>query len=236
MLNIAICDDDKLFLEYMNKLIKNVIGDEHKISMYDNGYSLELYIEETVKGNLDILFIDIDLAMLNGIEIAKRLQMKYPHIKIVFVTGHIDYAKNIFESHPTYFLTKPIQKDKLILAINRAKQSIENDKRQTISFTAKGYVVNIMLNNIKYIESSRRIITVHESDADREVYGQLNEIERRLPENFLRCHQSYIVNMDRVRYLNMYYFLLNSGEQIPISQSQYNRAKKIFMKYLGDSL
>ncbi len=236
MLNIAICDDDTIILEHMGELIKKEVGDEHKISMHCNGYALELYVDETIKGNLDVLFIDIDLVTLNGIEIAKRLKMKYPHIKIIFVTGHINYAQNIFESQPTYFLTKPIQRDKLALAISMAKQSLENDIRRTISFTAKGYVVKVMLNNVKYIESSRRTAIVHESDIDREVYERLNEIERRLPDNFLRCHQSYIVNMDRVRHLNMYCFLLNSGEKIPVSQSQYNHAKKIFMKYLGDSL
>lgn len=236
MLKIVVCDDDRTALDYVGKLIESCVTQECKISRYESGYAMELYVEETVRGNVDILFLDIELADCNGIEIAKRLKIRYPQIKIIFITGHIDYSQNIFEARPTYFLAKPVARDKLVKALGMALLEMEKDKYQTIAFAVKGTVMNVRFSDIKYIESVKRMILLHESDMQWEIYNRLDELEERLPGNFLRCHQSYIVNMDKVRYLNTHHFLLYDGELVPVSQSKYKKTKGRFMEYLGDSL
>lgn len=232
-MNIAICDDNITTLDYLDLTINNILKSNCKISKFNNGPALEFYIDDTMKSNLDILIIDIDLGNENGIEIAKRIKSKYPTIKIIFITGFIDYSKNIFDADPTYFIVKPIQIENLTKALNTAIKSIEDDKPNILSLSSKGIVASINLKKIKYMESLKRQILIHETDNEIKIYYKLKELEKHLPKNFIRCHQSYIVNMDKVKYLNMYFFLLRTGEEIPVSQSRYNKTKEIFLEYLG---
>lgn len=232
-MNIAICDDNITILNYLDLTINNILKSNCKISKFNNGSALEFYIDDTLRSNLDILIIDIDLGNENGIEIAKRIKAKYSTIKVIFITGFIDYSKNIFDAEPTYFIVKPIQIENLTKALNTAIKSIEEDKPNILSLSSKSTVASIKLKKIKYIESIKRQIIIHETDNELKIYFKLKELEKQLPKNFIRCHQSYIVNMDKVKYLNMYFFSLHSGEQIPVSQSRYNKTKETFLDYLG---
>ncbi|MEG2017080.1 MAG: LytTR family DNA-binding domain-containing protein [Clostridium sp.] len=235
-MNIVVCDDDENILEYLSSLIINIMGKSCNVTKHNNGYALEIYLEEVVKGNIDILFTDIELGSENGIEVAKRIKKKFPHIKIIFITGFMDYCQNIFEAEPTYFIVKPIKVENLKNALDKAVKDIKEEKHKVLLLSTKGSAVSVKLKDIRYLESVRRKVIIHQTDSYLEVYCKLNEIEENLPANFIRCHQSYIVNMDKVKELNMYYFLMQDGEEISISQSRYNKTKEGFMSYLGGTI
>lgn len=232
-MNIVVCDDDENILEYLSSLIESILGENCNIIKQNNGYALELYLEDIVKGNIDILFIDIELGSENGVEVAKRIKVRFPHVKVIFITGYMAYCENIFEAEPTYFIVKPIELENLKKALAKAMKLIEDDKRSILFLSVKGSVISVKVNRIKYIESIRRKIIIHEPYEEIEVYCKLKEVEDKLPVNFCRCHQSYIVNMDKVKNLNMYYFTMDDGEKISVSQSRYNKTKDQFMNYLG---
>lgn len=233
---IIICDDERSTLGCIGNLIEAYFDGNCKVARFDNAASLEIHLYEVVKGNIDIVFLDIDLNDRNGIDLAKTIKVSYPHIRVIFITGYIDFAQNIFEADPTYFLVKPVTAERLSRSLETAIKALKEDKQSAISFTAKGTVIHIRLDDIRYIESRKRIVYLHEADLTREIYDKLNDLEGRLPSNFLRCHQSFIVNMDKARHLNSSHFLMYSGEQVPVSQLKYGDAKKRFMSYLGDSL
>lgn len=237
MLNIAICDDDIIFLEFLKKNLLNILKSNCNIIAYHNRNRIIMDLEETGR-NIDILFMDIDLGEINGIDLAKEVQCKFPSIKIIFISGHIEYATDIFAVKPIYFLTKPIDTNKLILSIEAAKESIneDKDKHLTIAIKMKGEIFNIKVNTIKYIESFKRMIIIHEDNERYEIYGKLDEIQEKLPNKFVRCHKSYLVNLDRVRSMTGQKFLLYSGDYLPISQTRYGETKKRFLRYLGETL
>lgn len=235
-MNILVCDDDSFFLEYLSKLIEKVLNNNCSITKFSTGYALEMYVDDIRQNNLDILFIDIDLGKENGIEVAKRIKKKLCNIKVIFITGFINYSKNIFETEPTYFLVKPFNYEDLTKALLTAKKAIEDDRPNTLNIVSKGIVTTINIKKIKYVESIKRQVIIYDSEESFTVYNKLNTIEQYLPSNFIRCHQSYIINMDRVKYLNMYFFILQSGEKIPVSQSKYNKTKEIFISYLGSTI
>ena len=234
MLKIAICDDNMGIANYIGGLIAQNFNFEHALSMHDNTFSLLTYVEDTMKGNIDILVIDIDLGAENGIEIAERLKIIYPHIKVIFVSGFVDYAQDIFDVEPVYFILKPISKERVIAAISKAQDIIEEENKQIISVINKSGIVNVKINDIKYVESNKRIIVIHESNIVRETQMKLDEMEQKLPDHFLRCHQSYLVNMDRIKSFKMEGILLRSGEQVPVSRPKYNESKRLFLEYLGE--
>lgn len=236
MINITICDDDKNILEYLNKLLGKIIKIDYRIENFTSGYDLENYIKNIVYGNVQIVIIDIDLKDHLGIDIVKSIQSIYPHIKIIFMTGYVGYVEDIFEVDALYYLAKPIKEDKLKKSLDKALEAIESDKGKVVNLSMKGKVISLDLNKICYMESQLRIVIIHGDDFEQTVYKKLKEIENILPVNFIRCHQSYIVNIDKVEKLTSNYFLINNGAKVPISQSKYKSTKEKFLEYLGENL
>lgn len=85
--------------------------------------------------------------------------------------------------------------EKLIQESEALIKAIKEDKTEESvkTFSVKGKIFNIKINNIKYIESDKRVAIIHEKDIVRKIYAKLNELEELLPKQFIRCHQSYII-------------------------------------------
>lgn len=236
MLKIAICDDNEIALNHISTLINKNINLDKSLFTYKNAFSLTDYIFNVAYGNIDILIIDINLGDDNGITIATEIKQRYPHIKIIFVTGHINYALDVFDVEPVYFLNKPIDENRLIRAFEKTLQIIEEDKKMCVSLILRGEIINIRVSQIKFIESKKRIIVIYEHNMQREATMKLDEIAGKLPRNFLRCHQSYIINMDRIKCFSLNGAEIYSGEVVPISRPKYIEAKKAFLHYLGEKI
>ncbi len=236
MYKIAICDDHRSTVEYVSSFIKKEFGDQHKIFEFVTPKELERYVNVVLKGDLDILVIDVDLVTDNGIKVTERLKKSYPGIRVIFISGQIRFVGDIFELKPVYFIEKPIDGTKLLSAIHLAIQDIEEGARDTISILNKGVVLNLDLRKIMYIESCQRTVTIYEGKNKRDVNTKMDVIEKLLPEKFCRCHQSFIVNFDYVRELTMFKFILFSGAKIPVSQSKHREVKHLFTRFLGESI
>ncbi len=237
MYKIAICDDHKVTVDHISEFIKKRFREQCRVSEFTTSRELEYHINIILKGELDILIIDIDLVIDNGIKVAERLKSSYPDIRVIFISGQIGFVGGIFEIIPIYFVEKPMDDTKLLSAINLAIQDIEESTRDaTIVIESKGTVISLNFKGIKYFENNKRTIIVHEGKNRRIVYSKLDLIEKSMPLGFCRCHQSYIVNFDYVRELKMYQFDLSDGAIVPISQLKYKEVKRLFLKYLGGSL
>lgn len=234
-MDIAICDDDKNILQYLKQKIEIILEDNCEITTFENGYDLIEYINSDIS-NPDIIFIDIDLKDHLGIDIAKKIQQKFNNIKIIFITGNASYVEDIFEVETLDYLTKPINKEKLKKALNKAMEVIKVNKEEILNIKIKKEVVSINLNDVNYMESHLRTVIIHCDKIKKTIYKKLNEIENILPEKFIRCHQSYIVNMEKVNILTTNKFILKSGDKVPVSQSKYKDTKEKFLNYLGDSI
>lgn len=232
-MDIAICDDDKNILQYLKKKIEITLEDNCQITTFESGYDLIEYIDSDIS-NPDIIFMDIDLKEHLGIDVAKKIQQKFNNIKIIFITGYASYVEDIFEVETLYYPAKPINEEKLKKALNKAMEVIKVNKEEILNI--KTEVVSINLNDVNYIESHLRTVIMHCGKIKRTIYKKLNEIENILPEKFIRCHQSYIVNMEKVNILTTNKFILKSGDKVPVSQSRYKDTKEKFLNYLGNSI
>lgn len=232
-MDIAICDDDKNILQYLKKKIEITLEDNCQITTFESGYDLIEYIDSDIS-NPDIIFMDIDLKEHLGIDVAKKIQQKFNNIKIIFITGYASYVEDIFEVETLYYPAKPINEEKLKKALNKAMEVIKVNKEEILNI--KTEVVSINLNDVNYIESHLRTVIMHCGKIKRTIYKKLNEIENILPEKFIRCHQSYIVNMEKVNILTTNKFILKSGDKVPVSQSKYKDTKEKFLNYLGNNI
>lgn len=99
--------------------------------------------------------------------------------------------------------------------------------------SSRGIFYGINSDKIYYAESSKRILTLVGEAEKWEAYMKVDELEALLPENFLRCHKSYIVNMNWIESLSAQGILLENGKKIPVSRARYNQARERFQEFFN---
>lgn len=236
MLHLAVCDDEvEVLVDLKNKILQ-ILKNEVVISLHSNPFALLTYIIDEVKGEIDLVILDINMKDQNGIQVAETILDYSNNIKIIFMTKYIECVKDIFRVSPLYFLIKPIEIAYLKDALYKTIESVEEEAVNSLIIRGscgnkKMYVFKI--RNIYYIESDMRIIHIHESSISKSIYMKLDDMEKELTGNFLRCHQSYIVNMDKVMKITNESLMLFNGVNIPISRSKKKEVFEKLYRYLG---
>ena len=150
------------------------------------------------------------------------------------MTSFPQCAYNISEANCCYFLVKSRLKDEnLAKAIKRAlrKTTKKDPNLTTVKLGSKSITINSQ--DIIYIETFDNNITLHLKDKDNiTIYSSLKDYAERLPANFLRCHKSYMINMNHIAGYKPHKFIINSGETIPIPPKKYKQIIKIYENYL----
>ena len=186
---------------------------------------------------IQLIFIDINMPDLSGLEFVKSLSDK-PHI--VFTTAYSEYAVEGFQVDATDYLLKPITYSSFLKAANKVKNLIDlyaNSQKESIRATASHLfvkseykLIRIELDDIKYIESQHEYIKIHLINSN-PVMTQLSmkAIEDQLPSGrFMRVHRSYIVNLKRISVIERNRIVFDGKVYIPVSD-QY---KEKFQEYI----
>lgn len=234
MIKVAICDDNEKIVNYVESVIDEHYKNKCIVSKFLKGEDVQKAF--LIDKPFDVLITDIDLVSINGISMAENLKKIYHNLKIIFMTGYIDFCNDIFETSPSYFLTKPIKPDKLLLALNKVFDEVENNEGEFVSVKLKNSISKLKIKNIKFVESLNRQIYLHSEIKTHAIYQKLDEIEELLPENFIRCHKSYIVNLDFVKSMQARNFILFDDTAIPISQSKFKKTKDKFLEIIDGKL
>lgn len=235
MLEIFICDDDTNITEFLKFFIIRNYGAKYKVVTMNRCQELigKIEVHERVP---DILIMDINLRDGNGIETVKRLQKNHPKLKVIYLTGIINYATAIFETNPTYFLVKPINENILCFAIDKVAREIERDKADSIIVKNNGVEIVLYRREIMYIESHGRKLILYMSDGKiNEIYEKMDTIQEQLGRAFVRSHKSFLINMKYITERNNKEFYLSNGKVLPISKSSLKECKIKFIEYLGEN-
>ncbi|MDD7177354.1 MAG: LytTR family DNA-binding domain-containing protein [Lachnospiraceae bacterium] len=234
MYRVGVCDDDAQISEWLERqIIARYEVEIHKYTVKELKEKMNEGKEEEFP---DILFLDVVLERQNGIDLAKSIQSMYYQVQVIFMTGYIDYVSDVFEAQPVYLLLKPIQKEKLYAAIEKAISVLKEEKQQILDLTMKGKVLRIPYKNILYVESDGRYLYIHQNAQTERVTMKLSELIQLLPESFLRCHQSYLINMEWVKKFSGKTVELQNGAVLPVSRSKYQKVKETVLHYFADRM
>ncbi len=233
MLNIAVCDDNKLFLEKFAETVSSLIKEEHNIIKFTNPNDLLHRIEDYSDDSIDIVITDIEMPGLNGLNMAKELKTLHPRIQFIFVTNYTEYIQEVFAVNPIYYILKPVDETKLAEALKKAIEQLSESDKKCFNVTSKNKILRIRYDEIKYIESYSRKIIIHETKRNTELLMKLDDFEKELPPYFLRIHKSYSVNMNMIRSINNNLIELFSGEVIPVAKVKYPEIKKSILRFLS---
>lgn len=236
MLKIAICDDNDTANTALEKMLCTKADTDgsgaYFVQSFTHDKPLETYINR-VRGDVDILFLDVDLNGINGIEIAKGIQSKYPNIKIVFITGTPANSQDIFEVVPFGLLLKPIEARRLSDMIDKLRTHPVAAPKGQLVLKMKSGALRILYCNIVYIESEGRIAYIYTKKEVFAVYEKLKNLVAMLPPTFVHTHQSFIVNLEYVQRMETNAFFLQDGTRIIIAKARYAEAKCRFLNFIG---
>lgn len=237
MQHIVICDDNQQVMEHLGKMIDKLWTPAHVITELNSSEALERYVMGEQARTIDILLMDIRLGDINGITLSKRIAEQFPHMRVIYITGHIEYCEEIFKGIPTAFLVKPIKPERLLFALQKATRELEDEGTKMIQIrTRTGQNVWLGHSEIHYIESEGRIAKLVCQDRLIECYRKLSELEEVLSDQFLRCHQSYLVNLNFIDRMERESIHLQDGTSIPISKSKAKQTKERLLQFAGQRL
>lgn len=232
MLNIAICDDNQSDMNTIAFLLRQYMSKKSIVYQIDPFPSAQDLIAEIKGGShYDIVFLDIYMDGLLGIDAAMILRQMDYNGKIVFHTASKEFAVAGYEVEASGYLLKPLNTDKLFKLMDRILCEKDID---SYCIQRRCNKLNIPYNDILFVESSNSKCILHTvSSKEYNVYKKLDDIQAELDDSrFLRTHQSFLVNMNHISRVSANYFMLFSGEGIPIRQRESRKIHKEYDEYI----
>lgn len=232
MYNIGICDDGKNICAVLEEMVQ-LYAQKNKIKMdtkvWYTGKELCQYLEQG--GHLDILFLDIELFEVTGIEVGGfiRNKMEDRGMQIVYISGKSSYAQKLFKTQPLDFLVKPITWQQIEDVLELGVKLLEKNARKFEFQNGKDYYY-IPYGEIIYFESEGRKIKIVAVGAEKEFYGGIRDLEKKLPREFFTIHQSYVINKAHVVRYTYEMVEMDNGTMLSISKAYRKQVRERLLR------
>jgi two-component system response regulator AgrA len=213
-MNFVICDDNLSIVEKLTKSLESIFVnhnfDAHVAYSATDAESVLKFIDSN---KVDVLILDINLKTnISGLDLARKVRKTNKYCYLIFLTGHLEYAMLAYKLKTFDYLPKPITYERIDETIVRLFEDINGLPKKYIKIDNKNTIIDEA--ELFYIKKDGMKLVFHTSNRDYETYGSFSKIEPCLPSNFVRCHKSYIVNVNRVSRFefnnNMVFFDNNS--------------------------
>ncbi|BBF43808.1 two-component response regulator [Lachnospiraceae bacterium KM106-2] len=237
-MRIALCDDDQYQLNRLKTLIKDYINEKNYSCTFYLFSSGETLLSDFHKGSYDIIFLDVYLQGIDGMETARQIRSIDENVFLVFATSSMYHAIESYHVSALYYLLKPIKEDNLRMALSRC-ETYMNHELQTITVTSKKQEHVIIKREILYAEIYDKLCKIHLDNGEIiSTYITLDHLMEELGGlPFIRCHQSYIINYQSVNCIkDGKYFKIKTEELIPIPRNRKKELINSYNQYLINSI
>ena len=233
MLNIAICDDDEIFIVELHKIIKKILKSlqvDFRISDYIRVKDIRLELEEGTR--FDVMLLDIEFAndTNNGVYLGNyiRDELHIESTQIIYISSKQGYAMELFHSRPFDFISKPIDINKITDDFKRII-AIGKIKKETFSFKNSNTTTHLEISSILYLQSDNHKVYIYCYDNTTYSYnGKLPDAYNQLKcKNFFSPHKSFLVNYYAVKSWGRNAIVLINGTVIPVSRSHIENVSSI---------
>lgn len=211
---------------------ENAPMDEYRVSVFCDAYNFLVKREV-----YDIVFLDIQMEGMNGMQAAREIRKKDENVLIVFVTNMAQYALESYEVHAYDFILKPLTYGNFYMKFRRILKQLAHKSTDAVcTLSTRFEKRRVRVSDIVYIEISQHDLVFHMADeSEIHITGTMNEWEKKLESHhFARCNACYLVNM---RYITALYgeYLVAGGHELRISRSKKQSFLSEFAKYGGGS-
>lgn len=236
-MKLAICDDEKRIRDNIAESVREV-SEKIEIEFYSDAKGIL-----SPSFDSDIIFLDIQMPGIDGMDAAKMLRSSGKKTVIVFVTALEDRVFNAFDVGAFNYIVKPFTKAKIKEILNKAIKQAEDQRAmeavlseqtetpRTITVKSGGANTRVILSEIQYAEIYDRRIILHMTGSDDiEYYGRISDLENVSGKDFFRVHRAYLVNLGAVKSYDSKYVHMTDAD-IPVARGKYPELIKAYMSF-----
>ena len=232
MYHFVICENNANQADLIHTQIKLIIKDCH-IEVYLSGE--DLLNNLTNVHERTIFLINLDLNDFSGIEVATLIHQKLDYASIIFIGNDLCKVVDIYSVSHCYFIYQPQLIEKLPLAIHRATLSVQKINTK-LSLHLKDRIVVLSIDDIHCFERKKRTTYIYCQDIVYKCSFDFQYFLERLPQTFVLCHRSFLVNLDKVKEFKRVEFILSNNMSVPISRNYVQKMKVVFQKLILEKL
>lgn len=240
MIKVCVCDDDEIIANKISSIIDRISEERNiniKKDVYYNGNALLQSIEND-NSYYDLIFLDIEMEDVNGIETAKRLRLRDELAYIIYVTSYENYAIETFAVRPYQFVLKPFEDEVIEKHFMDVYERVLLANNECFKFKFYNIHYKVMLKDIMYFESYRRSIIINMADGtEYKFYDKMDNVESLINNSkidFLRIHQSILVNTRYIKVKRFNEIELMNGTTLQISENKRNIINQQYMKHVEE--
>lgn len=234
-LTIAIVEDEQAHCDILQHYINKWKSSKDDICVIVKSYkSAESFLFQWEDDLPDLIFVDIQMPGINGMEMARKIRENDRNVILVFTTGIADYVQEGYEVEALHYLLKPLDEEKVCRCLDRLLEKEENAACHT--FMTNEGAIKLKEQDIYYIEARGHycIANVKDGGAGTEIplKESLTDICKILEENaFIKCHRSYLCRLEHIHRIDRTELILDNGSSIPVSRRLYNDVVRGFVQH-----
>ena len=234
MIRVALVEDSpqdrRLLREHLDRYAGQS-GEEIRVEEFSDG----LAFLERLKGNFDVIFMDVEMPHLNGIDAARRLRESDESVSLIFVTNMAQYAICGYEVNAIDYMLKPVRyanfADKMSKAVDRIRRIRD---RQRLLMHTRDDMVTILAEDVNYAERDGNYIVFHTDKGDFRERGAVSDLFKRLEGlGFARCTAGCLVNLSRVSKVEKDTVVVR-GIPLPLARPQKKEFRQRFLAFWGE--
>ena len=233
MLQVAVCDDEVWCLDRTVQILRGALGEiPYNIQTFQSADAVLIALEEKCY-HPDIAVLDIRMADVDGIALAKEVNRLAPACRVIFLSSYAGYLMDAYEAEHIYYVLKSDEAARLPVALHKALGALSTEK--TLTLRRGGSYQRVGLDTVLCLERSLHKTIVHTTDGTLETTQSPQALleSGHAEADFIRCHQSYWVYEQAIASMERDFFHLSSGMSVPISRSRRKDARAAFFRLLA---
>ncbi len=230
MLHVAVVEDNDRDAEYLLSHLKRY-GRENNMEIEAKRYVNGILFLEQYRGDFDLVFMDIDMPAMNGMNTAKALREMDAHVVLIFVTALARFALNGYEVDAFDFIVKPLQYNFFSAKMSRAVKKLSSEQRVKLLIKSNEKTVRLFADEIVFVDIFNHVLTFHTEQETVSTRGTMKDVLETLNDgSFVLCNKSCVVNLHHVQMIDGDDVVLTDGIRQQISRTR----KTEFMQRIAD--
>ncbi len=227
-MKLCILEDEKQHRELLLRMLQRWER-ENQHTLFIDSYTSGEELMEKEEWNYHVIFLDIQLEAMNGMETARMLRERGYQNDLVFLTAFREYVFEGYEVQALNYLLKPVEYGKLALCMGYLKEKIQDEY---FVYRYRNEVAQIPFRKILYFSSSNHSTDIVTADRTYKQAEPFKSVRKRLPKQFIQCHRTIMVNMYHVMKLQGKEIFLTNREQLPVSVTYLQNIRNAFLRHL----